>query len=61
MPMKFKDETLNLTCEWNECQFNSSVLNDFMDHVVKHIPSIEMSYDTEGIKAEPGTTRMIGE
>ena len=61
VPMKFKDEALSLTCEWNECQFNSNVLNVFMDHVVKHIPSIEMKYVTEEVKAEPGVSRMIGE
>lgn len=40
---QLKDEVLNLVCEWKECTFCSSRVDQFLKHVSSHIPSIQIS------------------
>lgn len=40
---QLKDEILDLTCEWRECNFYSRHMEQFLRHVSSHIPSIQVS------------------
>lgn len=41
-PKKFRDEPLQLECEWQGCSFTTQVMEVFMDHVGCHIPSVNV-------------------
>lgn len=42
-PMNFEQEPLHLQCEWGDCTYETEILDLFMEHVVSHIPSLEVN------------------
>ena len=38
----FRDEFLDLHCEWKDCTAMASRMEDFMRHVAKHVPDAEV-------------------
>lgn len=40
---QLKNEVLDLVCQWKECTFRSSHMEQFLRHVSSHIPSIQIS------------------
>lgn len=49
--VRMKDEHLDMKCEWRDCDFTSTVLDNFVRHVSLHIPHLEvrMNEDDEGV------------
>lgn len=47
---KYKDEELDMLCEWDECTFRSDSIDTFVKHVEDHIPELKVKiiYD-EGV------------
>jgi hypothetical protein len=39
--IKLKDMQLNMQCEWQNCNYCTSNLTHFMEHVSFHIPHLE--------------------
>jgi hypothetical protein len=48
--IKLKDEQLDLQCEWRDCDYLTSNLDQFVRHVSLHIPNLEVKVneDQEG-------------
>ena len=41
----FRDEFLDLHCEWKDCTAMASRMEDFMRHVAKHVPDAEVIHN----------------
>jgi hypothetical protein len=48
--VKLKEEELELQCEWRDCDYRTSGLDDFVCHVSLHLPHLEVKVneDQEG-------------
>jgi hypothetical protein len=49
--IKLKDEQLNLQCEWKDCDYHISSLDQFVSHVSFHVPQLKVKLN----KDETGT------
>ena len=45
--VKFKAEKLNLNCEWQQCNFNTTSLETFVKHVSNHITELDIRITSE--------------
>ena len=46
-PLALKEETLDLHCAWKNCNFSTSQLEAFVNHVSNHIPELEVRCSKE--------------
>jgi hypothetical protein len=46
--IKLKDEQLNLQCEWKDCDYRISSLDQFVSHVSLHIPQLAVRLNKDG-------------
>lgn len=46
-PLTLKEETLNLCCAWKNCDYSTSELEPFVNHVSHHVPEIDIKSSEE--------------
>ncbi|KAG8223150.1 hypothetical protein J437_LFUL000573 [Ladona fulva] len=45
---KYKDEELDMLCEWEECNYRTENLLEFVKHVEHHIPQLRVKVNDDG-------------